>query len=124
MRAGVVRTLWNRQIRVEEEGIQTLVVGASAFELRQWANHGHVNFWMPRCEAKDGGRPYLHMARAAMTGKLKGPDRAPLEKRLGKKGLRRTDYAQAKLATLSQFVRYYEDACVRCSPRKSVSHLT
>ncbi|CAE7235740.1 Dhx36, partial [Symbiodinium sp. KB8] len=32
-------------------------------------------------------------------------------KRLGKHGARRTDYAQAKLATLSQFVRYYQDAC-------------
>ena len=76
-----MRTLWNRQIRVEEEGIQTLVVGASAFELRQWANHGHVNFWMPMCEAKDGGRTYLHMARAAMTGKLKGHSKSALERR-------------------------------------------
>ncbi|CAE7183342.1 Dhx36 [Symbiodinium necroappetens] len=78
-----------RQVRVEEEGIQTLVIG-------------------------DGDRTYLYMARSAMNGlqtKLKGASKAPLEKRLGKHGARRTDYAQAKLATLSQFVRYYQDAC-------------
>ncbi|CAE7284610.1 unnamed protein product, partial [Symbiodinium necroappetens] len=36
----------------EEEGIHTLVVGASAFELRQWAHHGHVSFWLPLCEGR------------------------------------------------------------------------
>ena len=41
------------------------------------------------CEAKDGDRTYLYMARSAMNGlqtKLKGASRAPLEKRLGKHG--------------------------------------
>ena len=47
--------LWSRQIRVEEEeGMHNscLVVGASAFELRQWAHHGHVSFWLPLCEGR------------------------------------------------------------------------
>ena len=97
-----------------------MVVGASAFELRQWANHGHVNFWMPMCEAKDGGRTYLHMARAAMTGKLKGPDRAPLEKRVGKKigptTLRRSSLRSPNLCATMRMRAM--------SPRKSVLHLT
>ncbi|CAE7195801.1 unnamed protein product [Symbiodinium sp. KB8] len=38
----------------EEEGMHNscLVVGASAFELRQWAHHGHVSFWLPLCEGR------------------------------------------------------------------------
>ena len=111
---GVVRQLWQRQVHPEREGLATLVVGASAYELQQWSNHGHISYWMPMAEAKDGSRTYLHMAREAMAGlkgKLDGASRAPLEKRPGKNGQRRTDFAQAKLQTLSEFARYYETAC-------------
>ena len=47
---------------------------------------------------------------AGLQAKLKGPNRAPIEK-LGKNGLRRTHYTQATLATLSRFVKYYGEAC-------------
>ncbi|CAE7301888.1 Dhx36 [Symbiodinium sp. CCMP2592] len=122
----VARTLWKRQIRVEEEeGIQTLVVGASAFESRPTAMS---TFGCLCARPKIGAGPTCTwLVRAAMSGlqgKFKGPDRAPLKKRLGKKGMRRTDYAQAKLATLSQSVRYYEDACdVRICVALDLNHL-
>ena len=63
---GIIRALWQRQVNVERKGLSTLVIGASAVELRQWAEHGHVTLWLTMCEAKDGGRTYLHIAREAM----------------------------------------------------------
>ena len=48
---------------------------------------------------------------AGLKGNLDGASRAPVGKRPGKNGQRRTDFAQAKLQTLSEFARYYETAC-------------
>ena len=58
----------------------------------------------------EGGRTSTWPGRHdRLTGQAEGP--RPCATREARWKEDRTDYAQAKLATLSQFVRYYEDAC-------------
>lgn len=65
----IICELWARCFNIEQPGVSTLVVGASACELKRWCTHGHVSYWLPMCEAKDSARSYLAMARDAMSSR-------------------------------------------------------
>lgn len=105
----IIRELWQRCFNIEQPGVSTLVVGASAYELKRWCTHGHIEYWMPMCEAKDSARSYLAMAREAMAG-LRSRASKQQSKALtrGKNGARGA--LQAQIDTLSQFVSYYQKA--------------